>query len=193
MIVEIGQGVGYGGIFLLVAGETAGALIPGETALILGGVVASRGDLRIELVIAAGAAGAIVGDQIGFQIGERGLRRLLGRGRRWSGGRDRLLQEGERFFERHGPKAVFLARWVPGLRLIGSWFAGAARMRWQVFTFWNVLGGIAWSTSIGGGSYLIGEAAGGAFGIFGFALGTLIALVVGVRLAHRHGLLRLRR
>lgn len=135
--------IGYLGVFLLVAGETAGALVPGETALIVAGALASRGDLSLPLVVAAGAAGAIVGDNIGFVVGGRGLRWLLTTGGRWRRERAWLVAEGERFFARHGPKAVLLARWLPGLRLVGAWFAGGSGMRWRVFAFWNVVGGIA--------------------------------------------------
>lgn len=75
--------IGYLGVFLLVAGETADALVPGETALIVAGALASRGELSLPLVIAAGAAGAIVGDNVGFVVGGRGLRFLLTTGGRW--------------------------------------------------------------------------------------------------------------
>ena len=118
--------------------------MPGETALIVAGSLAGQGTLSLPLVITAGAAGAIAGDTIGYLIGTRGLRLLV---RRVGPG---LVQRGERFFERHGPKAVFLARWIPGLRLVGAWFAGAARMPWRRFFPWNALGGLCWATSITG-------------------------------------------
>jgi membrane protein DedA with SNARE-associated domain len=77
VFVSVPSGIGYLGVFLLVAGETAGALVPGETALIVAGALAARGDLSLAAVIAVGAAGAIAGDNIGFVIGQRGIRRLL--------------------------------------------------------------------------------------------------------------------
>jgi len=177
--------IGYLGVFLLVAGETAGALVPGETALIVAGALASRGELSLPLVIAAGAAGAIVGDNVGFVVGGRGLRFLLTAGGRWSRERAWLVAEGERFFTRHGPKAVLFARWLPGLRLVGAWFAGGSGMRWRVFAFWNVVGGIAWSTSVGTGAYLLGRAAGWAFGLVGLALGTLLVVALGATFTRR--------
>ena len=177
--------IGYLGVFLLVAGETAGALVPGETALIVAGALASRGELSLPLVIVAGAAGAIVGDNIGFVVGGRGLRFLLTTGGRWPRERAWLVAEGERFFARHGPKAVLFARWLPGLRLVGAWFAGGSGMRWRVFAFWNVVGGIAWSTSVGTGAYLLGRAAGWAFGLVGLALGTLLVVALGATFTRR--------
>jgi undecaprenyl-diphosphatase len=70
-----------------------------------------------------------------------------------------FLVKGEAFFEKHGSRAVFLARWLPGLRVVGSWLAGAHHMRWRTFLLWNALGGIAWATSIGLAAYLLGNIA----------------------------------
>ena len=60
----------------------------------------------------------------------------------------KVLELGEPFFAKHGPKAVFLGRWVAGLRIASAWLAGMNRMRWPTFLFWNALGGIVWATSI---------------------------------------------
>lgn len=185
MLFGVPAEIGYLGVFLLVAGETAGALVPGETALIVAGALASRGDLSLPLVIASGAAGAIVGDNIGFLVGGRGLRWLLTTGGRWTHERAWLVAEGERFFARHGPKAVLLARWLPGLRLVGAWFAGGSGMHWRVFAFWNAVGGIAWSASVSGAAYLLGRAAGWAFGLVGLALGTLLVVALGAAFTRR--------
>ena len=64
---------------------------------------------------------------------------------------------GEPFFGRHGPKAVFLGRWVSGLRIASAWLAGMNKMDWPTFLFWNALGGIAWAASIGLGVYFLGH------------------------------------
>lgn len=170
LFVHAPTSVGYWLVFVLVMGETAGALVPGETALIVAGSLAGQGKLSLPLVFACGAAGAIAGDNIGYLIGARGVRLLV---RRFG---PQLVRRGEEFFERHGPKAVFLARWIPGLRLVGAWFAGAARMPWRTFLPWNALGGICWSASISGTAYLIGHATGGVFGAIGAALGAAVLL-----------------
>ena len=73
--------------------------------------------------------------------------------------RRRLLEVGEPFFDRHGPKAVFLGRWISGLRITAAWLAGAHKMAWPTFTFWNALGGIAWAASIALAAYYAGHAA----------------------------------
>ena len=120
--------------------------IPGETALITAAVLASGGKLKIELVIPLAAAAAIVGDNIGYLIGRKGGRWLLERPGRFQRQRLEVLETGEPFFERHGPKAVFFGRFILGLRVWASWLAGATHMRWRSFFFWNALGGICWAT-----------------------------------------------
>src|ERR1017187_5876393 len=138
------QVAGYPLLFALVMAESGGVPIPGETALITAAVLASGGKLSIELVIVLAAAGAIVGDNIGYLIGGRGGRWILERPGRFPPQRLDVLRTGEPFFERHGPKAVFFGRFVLGLRVWASWLAGATRMHWRSFAFWNACGGIAW-------------------------------------------------
>jgi membrane-associated protein len=179
---------GYPLLFVAVMAESSGVPIPGETALITAAVLASGGKLQIELVIAIAAIAAIVGDNIGYLIGRRGGRWLLERPGRFQDQRRQALQNGEVFFERHGPKAVFLGRFVLGLRVWASWLAGATHMRWRSFVFWNALGGICWATAIGLLAYFLGHAAGNAieaFGIYGLAA-VLIALAGGVVAHRRH-------
>jgi membrane protein DedA with SNARE-associated domain len=162
---------GYPLIVVLVMAESGGVPVPGETALIVGGVFASQGKLQIELVILAAAAGAIVGDNIGYYIGHRGGRWLLQRPGPFHTQRLRVLEMGEPFFERHGPKAVFFGRFILGLRTWASWLAGANHMRWRTFFMWNALGGICWATGVGLIAYFLGSSAGNlitTFGIYGF-------------------------
>ena len=95
-----------------------------------------------------------------------------------SGGQ--FLVRGEAFFDRHGSRAVFLARWLPGLRVVGSWLAGAHHMPWRTFLLWNALGGIAWATSIGLAAYLLGHVAATIFRTFGLVgLGGVVAAALG--------------
>lgn len=178
--------VGYPLLFVLVMAESGGLPVPGETALISGALLASRGHLSIELVIPIAACGAILGDNIGYLIGREGGRWLLERPGRFHRQRLSVLQTGEPFFERHGPKAVFFGRFVLGLRVWASWLAGATRMPWRSFFFWNACGGIAWASAIGTLAYLLGHSAGNAieaFGLYGIAA-VLLAVCVAF-LTHR--------
>jgi len=186
-LLTVARDVGYPVLFLLVAIETMGIPLPGETALIAAGIFASQGHMSIEAVIVAAALAAILGDNVGFFIGRHYGRRLL----EWDGGpfpdhRKRLIAFGEPFFEKHGPKAVFLGRWVAGLRITAAWLAGAHHMRWPVFTFWNALGGICWATSVGLVSYYLGHTAETVFKTAGLAgLGAAVFLGVIAYAIHR--------
>lgn len=153
-------------------------------------ILASRGHVSIEWVIVAAAAGAILGDNVGFYIGRRYGRRLLA----WKGGpfprhRQRLLERAEPFFARHGPKAVFLGRWIAGLRVTAAWLAGSARMSWPVFTFYNALGGVCWALSVGLAAYYLGHSAETLFrtaGLAGLGAAGLVGVVAyGIARARR--------
>lgn len=177
--IHVPQNLGYGALAALVGGETMGVPLPGETALIVAGVLASKGHLRIELVIAVAAAAAIVGDNIGFWIGRRGGRWLLELPGPLEHHRARVLERGEAIFERHGGKTVFFGRWFSGLRIASAWLAGVNRMPWPTFLVYNAAGGIAWAVSVALLAYWVGDSAEkllSTFGIVGLAI--LVAGVV---------------
>ena len=180
--------VGYPLLFLLVMAESSGVPVPGETSLIAAAVLASQGQLEIAAVIPIAAAAAIVGDNIGYQIGRRGGRWILKRPGRFHRQRLQVLETGEPFFERHGSKAVFFGRFLLGLRVWASWLAGATHMRWRSFLFWNALGGICWATGVGLIAYYLGHAAGDALQTFGiFGLVAVVVVAAGLLVAHmRH-------
>jgi membrane protein DedA with SNARE-associated domain len=169
-------------VFGIVCAESAGLWVPGETALIAAGVYAAKGKLSITAVIIVAAAGAIIGDNIGYWLGREGGRRLIYRYQWMARQADRIMPRAERFFEKHGPKAVFFARFFGGVRVTGAWMAGITRMPWWKFLVWNALGGIVWATGVGLISFFAGKAVAdaiaryGAYG--GIAIGALLVLVV---------------
>lgn len=178
-LIKLPAHLGYLILFGLIGAESSGLPVPGESALIAAGFLAHDGQFEIELVIVIAAAAAIVGDNIGYLIGRTGGRRLLERPGPMETHRHRILEKGEPFFARHGPKAVFLGRWVAGLRIAAAWLAGINRMHWPVFLFWNALGGIAWATSVGLLAYYLGPTAERVFkvvGVSGIALALLAAV-----------------
>jgi membrane protein DedA with SNARE-associated domain len=186
-IIDFGH-TGYLLLFVAVMAESGGVPVPGETTLIGASVLASQGTLQIELVIPIAAAAAIIGDNIGYQIGRKGGRWVLERPGAFHRQRLQVLTTGEPFFERHGPKAVFFGRFVLGLRVWASWLAGATHMPWRSFFLWNALGGICWATAIGLLAYFVGHAAGNAIQIFGlFGLFAVLVVLGGLAIAHfRH-------
>jgi membrane-associated protein len=157
-LVDVAR-VGLPVMALVIAAESMGLPLPGETALIAAAILASRGKLDIVPVIALAACAAIVGDNLGYLIGRRGGRRLLLRVPRLRPHAERMLAVGEPFFARHGPKAVFLGRWFAGLRIAAAWLAGINQMRWPSFLFWNATGGVAWAVSVGVLAYALGHSA----------------------------------
>ncbi len=186
-LIDIPRNVGYPILALLVGAEASGVPLPGETALIASAVLASQGDLSIEVVIAIAAGAAIVGDNVGYLIGSRIGRRLLTRPGRGQARRLELLRRGDELFERHGAKAVFLGRWIAGLRIWASWLAGMTTMRWRSFLLWNALGGIGWALCFGLLGYFGGAAAAHVVARFGAvaAIAFVVALALGYMLVHR--------
>ncbi len=180
-IFSVASNLGYPLLGVFVGIEALGVPVPGETAVILAGLAANDGRLSIVLVIVVAAAAAIIGDNIGFVIGRRGGRALLERPGRFYEERKRVLAIGDPFFARHGPKAVFLGRWVTGLRVWTSWLAGASDMRWRTFLLWNALGGTAWATSVSLAAYYGGKSVETVFskvGLYG-GIGAVVLIVLG--------------
>jgi len=187
VLIDIPENVGYAALAAFVAVEASGVPVPGETALIASAVLASQGELSIELVIAIAAAAAIVGDNFGYLIGARFGRRFLERPGRTQARRLEALRRGEDLFSHHGAKAVFLGRWIALLRIWAAWLAGMASMRWRTFLLWNALGGIGWALFFGLLGYYGGEAAAElvARAGVGVALAAGVAAVVAWVLLHR--------
>jgi membrane protein DedA with SNARE-associated domain len=158
-IISISNNLGY--LLPAIIGlESMGIPSPGETALVAGAVLASQGKLQIWLVIAIGIASAIIGDNIGYLLGRRLGREVLVAPGPFHHRRVMLIGYGDRFFRRHGPKAVFLARWIALVRFAAAWLAGINRMPFKLFFFWNALGGITWAITYGLVGYFGGQAAG---------------------------------
>jgi membrane protein DedA with SNARE-associated domain len=173
-------------LFAIVCLESAGLWLPGETALIAASVYAAKGHLSITAIIVVAAAAAIIGDNIGYWIGREGGRRFIYHFawlRRYA---DRVLPPAERFFERHGGKAVFLARFFGGVRVTGAWMAGITRMTWWRFLFWNAAGGIVWAVAVSLIAYYVGKAAADSishYGVYG-GIAVAVLLVLGIAAVH---------
>jgi membrane protein DedA with SNARE-associated domain len=174
-------------LFVVVLLESFGIPLPGETALIAFGVLASQGHHSIVLVIVLAAAGAIIGDNLGYWvIGRWGGRQLFERWgflRRYS---ERFLPAAERLMERHGGKTVFFGRFITVLRYTAAWVAGIGRMEWWKFLFWNAAGGICWATAVGLVAYYAGNAAADAIQRYGIyaAGGIAVIVVIGFLFTH---------
>jgi membrane protein DedA with SNARE-associated domain len=167
-------------LFLLIAAESSGVPLPGETALVTAAVLASRGDLDITAVIVVAAVAAIVGDNVGYWIGRLGGRKLLTRIAWVERHASNVLPWSERFFRRHGGKTIFLGRFFAVLRVTVAWLAGVSRMHWWQFFLWNAAGGICWAVLIGLVAYYAGEAAARAINRYGLYAGAAIFVLVAI-------------
>jgi membrane protein DedA with SNARE-associated domain len=148
---------GYLFLFLLIAVESFGIPLPGETALVTAAALAAAGRLSIVLVIAWAAAGAIVGDNAGYWIGRKGGIAFVHRYGRRVGLTDAKLDRAHEFFRRHGGKTVFIGRFIALLRSWAAALAGVAGMPYGTFTLYNAAGGVAWASLFGTLGYLFGR------------------------------------
>ncbi|GAC1504961.1 MAG: DedA family protein [Candidatus Dormibacteraceae bacterium] len=148
---------GYLAVFLFIAIESTGIPFPGETMLLTASIYAGHTHrLNIAFVIAASAAGAIIGDNLGYAVGHWGGYRLLHRYGRFIRLDKKRLKLGQYLFRRHGGKVVFFGRFVSILRAYAAFLAGTNRMPWWRFLVFNAAGGIVWATLVGTGAYVLG-------------------------------------
>jgi membrane protein DedA with SNARE-associated domain len=189
-IISVTGSLGY--VLPAVVGlESMGVPSPGETALVLAAILASQGKLHIWLVILIGVASAIVGDNLGYLLGRRFGRDVLAAPGPLQRHRQRAIAAGDRFFERHGPKAVFIGRWIALVRFATAWLAGINAMRFREFFFWNALGGATWGITYGLVGYFGGHAAASVLSSAGIV--GAVALVVAAVIAYVVVKLRQRR
>ena len=152
---------------------------PGETALILAAVLASQGKLQIWLVIVIATASAIVGDNLGYLLGRKLGRRVLTAPGPMQQRRVEVIDAGDRFFDKHGPKAVFIGRWIALVRFAVAWLAGIDHMHFRTFFVYNALGAVTLATSTGLVGFYAGKAAADAITKYGvYAAVALVALIV---------------
>lgn len=151
---------------LIVFTETGlliGFLLPGDSLLVVTGIVAHTASwpmlpLTLSLIVAA-----IVGDSVGYAIGSKAGPAIFNRpASRWFK-RDHLLAA-KAYYERHGGKTIIIARFIPIIRTFVPVVAGAARMEYRTFLFYNVIGGIGWIVSMLSIGYFLDDALKQVFG-----------------------------
>lgn len=160
-LVALAEAAGYAGLFAIIFAETGlliGFFLPGDSLLMAVGLVASRGVLSIEVLIPLLIVAALVGDATGYAIGRQAGPRLFARADSRFFSQKRLLQA-KSFYDQHGGKTIVLARFLAFARTFAPPVAGAVGMPYGSFTFYNVVGGVAWVTSMLLLGYWLGEAA----------------------------------
>jgi membrane-associated protein len=172
-LIHLTGWVAYLVIAALVFGETAvfvGFVLPGEIAVVIGGVLASRGHLSLPLLILIVVAAAIAGPFVGYEIGRRMGDRLFSvRGlRRMHAGTDKART----ILRQRGGAAVLAGRFVAVVRALMPAAAGAAGVRYRTFSIYNVVGALLW----GAGYSLLGYLAGSAYSVVAARVGTGLAI-----------------
>ncbi len=170
-IADLIASYGYLAIFVIIALESAGVPLPGETILISSAVYAgSTGQLNIGFIVAAAASAAILGDNLGYWVGRRwGMPLLLRYGHLIALNHGRL-KLGQYLFREHGGKIVFFGRFTAMLRAYAAVLAGVNRLDARRFMIFNGLGGVVWASVMGVGAYLGGRSIEHIAGPVGLAL-----------------------
>ncbi len=194
LIADLGQALGpwtyllVGVMAFLETGAFIGLLAPGETAILVGGVVAGQGQINIFVLIALVWACAVAGDVTSFVLGRRlGREFLVKHGPRFKITEDRLHQV-EHFFDRHGGKAVLIGRFVGVIRAVAPFIAGSSGMPLRRFLPYDVIGAGLWGTTFCLLGYVFWQSFGTVADYAGrgaLYLGTVIVVVVGAIAAYR--------
>jgi membrane protein DedA with SNARE-associated domain len=148
---------GYWAIALFVGLESMGLPLPGETILIIGAGYAGSHHGSLVAVILSAAAGAIIGDNLGYLIGRQFGTRLLQRYGSKIGVTPERIKLGQYLFMRYGGKVVFIGRFIAVLRFLAAFLAGTNRMPWPRFLVANAAGAILWATVVAVAAYTLGR------------------------------------
>jgi len=149
---------GYFAVAFLVAVESFGVPLPGETIVVAAALYAGHTHrLSVWAIFAVAAVAAIVGDNIGYLLGRTGGERLIRRYGRYVRLDEAKLQVVRNLFDRHGAKVVFFGRFVSILRTYAAFFAGTTRMPWRRFLIYNAAGGVLWAALYTFASYGLGD------------------------------------
>ena len=150
------------GLILIIFAETGlliGFFLPGDSLLFTGGILASQGNLNIAVIALGCFLAAVIGDQVGYTIGHRAGPPLFRRpdSRIF---KQRYVDRTKEFFDKHGPKTILLARFVPVVRTFAPVLAGVGKMNRRTFTTYNVVGGFVWAVGVTVAGYILGSVIG---------------------------------
>jgi len=140
----------------LEASTFLGFIFPGEIACLLGGVLASESKVSLAVVVVVAAAGAVIGDSVGFAVGYKYGDALLNKVPVRIIKPEHVLRTKE-LIVRLGGRAVFVGRFTAALRALVPGFAGVSKMHYRTFLIWNFAGGTLWATGVVVAGYLAGK------------------------------------
>ncbi len=188
LIITAISTLGYGGIVLMMAIESACIPLPSEVIMPFSGYLVASGQLNLNLVAIAGAIGCLLGSYVAYFIGATGGRRFLERYGRWVLIAPHELEVADRFFDRWGSEAVFFSRLLPVVRTFIAFPAGVARMRLLPFTIYTLIGSYFWCLILAYAGMKLGQhwnELGPYFHRFDDVIGLLLVIGVGLLLYNR--------
>lgn len=163
-LVPLIKTTGYLGLFGIVFAESGllvGFFLPGDSLLFTAGFLASQGYLHIEILIPVLFVAAVIGDNVGYAFGKRVGPRIFTKEDSLFFHKDHLVRA-QKFFLKHGGKALILARFMPVIRTFTPILAGVGLMPYKTFVGYNIVGGLLWTTSITLAGYYLGKTVPGA-------------------------------
>ena len=161
-IIESMSPYGELAVMAIIFAETGlliGFFLPGDSLLFTAGLLANNGDLNIALLLVGVFVAAVIGDQVGYQFGKR-VGPSIFRKPDAKLFRQEYVEHTKHFFDRHGPKTIVLARFVPVVRTFAPVLAGVGEMRWRTFAAFNLVGALLWAVGITLLGYALGSAIG---------------------------------
>ncbi|MFM8304059.1 MAG: DedA family protein [Actinomycetota bacterium] len=140
-------------------GLLVGFFLPGDSLLFTAGLIANQGDLNLALLLVGVFLAAVIGDQVGYQFGKRAGPSIFRKpdARLF---RQEYVEHTKNFFDKHGPKTIVIARFVPVVRTFAPVLAGVGEMRWRTFAIFNVMGAVVWAVGVTILGYGLGSAIG---------------------------------
>ena len=188
LIIATISALGYGGIVLMMAIESACIPLPSEVIMPFSGSLVASGRFDLNLVAIAGAVGCLLGSYVAYFVGAYGGRRFLERYGRWVLIAPHELAAADKFFERWGSPAVFLSRMLPVVRTFIAFPAGVARMRLMPFTIYTLAGSYIWCLALAYAGFKLGQhwkELGPYFHRFDTAIGLLLVIGAALLLYNR--------
>ena len=182
-IVQSGGLLAIGLIVFAESGLLFGFIFPGDTLLLAAGFFAGQGKLPIVWLIVITVIAAVIGDNVGYRIGRKMGPKVFKRDNGLLFRRD-YIKKTQAFYSRHGGKTIVLARFIAYIRTFAPVVAGMGKMHWQLFAFYNLLGGILWGVGLPMVGYLIGSSFPGIDKYFIWSLITTANILVAVALWH---------
>ncbi|MBY0294381.1 VTT domain-containing protein [Patescibacteria group bacterium] len=157
--IQIVETLGYIGIFSIVLAESGifiGFFLPGDSLLMTAGLFATQGTLSIVTLLIIVPIAAILGDSIGYSFGKFIGPRLFTKEDSWLFNK-KHIERSRKFYEKHGPRAVLIARFIPIVRTFVPIIAGVGEMKYSKFLMYNIVGGFLWADIFLLAGYFLGQ------------------------------------